>query len=61
MFYIKNYIDWNQFNEFYNLDQMNKGIKNTKVVVRKLRLGLIRATNHKLKFANKKSKKEKKK
>lgn len=36
---------------------MNKDIKNVKIVVRKLGLALIRATNHKLKFANKKKQK----
>lgn len=36
---------------------MNKGIKNAKVVVHKLELTLIRATNHKLKFINKKKQK----
>ena len=51
VFYVNNYIDWDQFNQLYNLDWMAKGIRNAKVVIRKLVLALIKATNHRLEDA----------
>ena len=57
VFYINNYIDWDQFNKFYDLDRMKKGISNTNVVTRNLRLALIKLTNHKLEIARKKQRK----
>ena len=51
MFYVNNYIDWNQFNQLYNLDWMEKSIQNADVVTCKLGPALIRAINHKLEVA----------
>ena len=49
VFYINNNIDWNQFNQLYHFDGMEKNIQNVDVIVCKLRPVLIRATNYKLK------------
>lgn len=54
LFYINNYIDWNQFNLLYNFNWIAKGIQNKNVVAHKLELALKKATNHKLEVARKK-------
>ncbi len=51
MFYVNNYIDYNQFNQLYNLDWIEKGIRNADAVACKLGPALIRATNQKLEVA----------
>ena len=51
VFYINNYIKWDQLNQLYDPDWMKKGIQNVDAVARKLRPALIRATNHRLKVA----------
>lgn len=48
MFYVNNYINWDKFNQIYDLDQIKKFIENIDAVAYKLRLALIKATNHKL-------------
>ena len=57
MFYVNNYIDWDQFNQLYDLDWIEKGIKNADAVTRKLRPASTRATNDRLKVARKKRRK----
>ena len=51
VFYVNNYIDWDQFNQLYDADWFNKGIRNADVVVRKFRLALIKAINLRLEVA----------
>ncbi len=51
VFYVNNYIDWDQFNQLYNPDWMEKDVKNVDAVVRKLRPALTRAINQKLEVA----------
>ena len=48
MFYVNNYIDWDQFNQLYNPDWIEKSIRNVDVFACKLGPALIRATNQKL-------------
>ena len=45
VFYVNNYINWDQFNKLYDPDEIKKGIRNTDAVARKLRPVLTRATN----------------
>ena len=45
VFYINNYIDWDQFNLLYNLDWIKKCIKNAYAVAYKLEPALTKATN----------------
>ncbi len=45
VFYVNNYIDWDQFNQLYDPDWMEKDIKNADAVARKLEPALTRATN----------------
>ena len=51
VFYVNNSIDWDQFNQLYNLNWMTKGISNTDAVTCKLELVLTRATNQRLEIA----------
>ncbi len=51
VFYINNYIDWDQFNQLYDPDWMEKGIRNADAVVRKLGPALTRAINQRLEVA----------
>ena len=53
IFYINNQIDWNQFNQLYDADQFNKGIRNADAVARKLRPASIKTTNLRLEVAKK--------
>ena len=53
VFYVKNYIDWDQFNQLYDADWFNKGIRNADAVTRKLGPASIKATNLRLKVAKK--------
>ena len=57
VFYINNYIDWDQFNKLYNLDWIKKDVQNTDTVAHKFRPALTRASNHKLKVSKKKRRK----
>lgn len=54
VFYIKNYINWDLFNQLYNSGSIEKSIKNIDVVARKLRPTLIKTTNQRLEIARKK-------
>ena len=51
VFYVNNYIDWDQFNQLYNADWFNKGIRNADVVACKLGPASIKATNLRLEIA----------
>ena len=51
VFYVNNYIDWDQFNQLYDADWFNKGIWNADVVVRKLGPASIKVTNLRLEVA----------
>ena len=48
LYYINNYNDCNQFNQLYDLNWIEKGIKNINTVVRKLGPALTRAPNYRL-------------
>ena len=54
VFYVNNYIDWDQFNQLYDADWFNKGIRNADAVARKLGPALIKATNLRLEVAKEK-------
>ena len=51
VFYVNNYIDWNQFNQLYDPDWIEKGIKNADAVVHKLGSASPRAINDRLEVA----------
>ncbi len=51
VFYINNYIDWDQFNQLYDPDWMEKSITNTDAIAHKLGPALTRATNQRLEIA----------
>lgn len=57
IFYISNYINWDQFDYLYDPEQIEKDIRNINIVVCKLKLVSIKATNQRSKFANKKRRK----
>lgn len=57
--YINNYIDWNQFNQLYDLDWIEKDIRNTDIFTYKLRPALTKAVNQRLNVAKKKRQKTK--
>lgn len=54
VFYVNNNINWDQFNQLYNLNQIEKGTKNRDVVTRKLGLALTRVINHRLEVVREK-------
>ena len=58
VFYVNNYIDWNQFNQLYDADWLNKGIRNADAVARKLKPASIKATNLRLEVAKEKIQKK---
>lgn len=58
MFYINNYIDWNQFNQLYNPNQIEKGIKNTNAITYKLELALTKITNYRFEVAREEKQKK---
>ena len=59
MFYVNNYIDWDQFNPLYDLDQIEKNIRNADAIACKLGPSLTRTTNNRLEvFIVKRQKKE---
>ncbi len=55
---MNNYIDWDQSNELYDPNWMEKSIKNVDVVTRKLGLTSTRATNQKLEVAREEKQKK---
>ncbi len=54
LFYVNNYINWNQFNQLYASDSLEKVIQNADAVAQKLTPALIKATNLKKKEVRKK-------
>lgn len=58
MFYINNYIDQNQFNQLYDLDQIKKDIQNPNAVICKLGSTLTRSNNYRLEVAKEKNQKK---
>ena len=48
VFYVNNYIHWDQFKPLYDYNWIEKGIRTVDVVARKLGLALTRATNQRL-------------
>ena len=54
VFYVNNYINWDQFNQLDDLDWIKKGIKNADAVAYKLGPALTKATNERLEVARKK-------
>ena len=53
VFYVNNYIHWDQFNQFYDPDWIEKGIRNADTIARKLGPASTRATNNRLEVARK--------
>ncbi len=51
VFYINNYIDWDQFNQLYDLDWIEKGIRTADAVAHKLGPASTRVTNQRLEVA----------
>ncbi len=51
VFFINNYIDWDQFNKLYDPNWIKKGIRNTDAVARKFGPASTRATNQRLEIA----------
>ncbi len=51
VFYVNNYINWDQFNQLYDSDWIEKGIRNADAVVHKLGPASTRATNQRLEVA----------
>lgn len=60
VFYVNDYIKWDQFNQLYDLNWIKKGINNVNAVVFKLELAVITATNYRLKIASKQKQKREK-
>lgn len=58
LFHVNCYIDWNQFNQLYDPNQIEKNIKNVDRILCKLRLALRKAINHKLEVSRKKKQKK---
>ncbi len=54
VFYVNNYIDWDQFNQLYAPDLLEKGVQNVDAVARKLTPASIKATNLRREEARKK-------
>ena len=59
VFYVNNYINWDQFNQLYDSDWMEKNIRNANVVICQLGLALIKAINHRLEVAREEAQKKK--
>lgn len=57
VFYINNYIDWDQFNQLYNLNWIKKYIKSAYIVAHKVGLALSRAIIYRLEVAREKKQK----
>ena len=58
VFYINNYINWDQFNQLHNLDWIEKDIQNADAVAHKLGPLLIKTTNHRLEVAREEQRKK---
>ena len=57
MFYINNYIDWDQFSQLYDLEWIEIDIKNINAIACKLGPALTRAINDRLEVAKEKRRK----
>ena len=60
VFYINNYIDWDQFYQLYDPDWKEKDVQNIDVITRKLRPALIKTTNHRLEVVRNEQRKREK-
>ena len=60
VFYVNNYIDWDQFNQLYDADWFNKGIQNADEVACKFGPASIKVTNLRLKVAKEEAQKKQK-
>ncbi len=54
VFYVNNYIDWNQFNQLYAPDWREKGVRNADTIAQKLIPASIKTTDLKREEARKK-------
>lgn len=61
MFYVNNYISWDQLNKLYDLDWLKKNIRNVDEVASKLKSVLIKVINQRLEAVKKKKRKKEKK
>ena len=57
VFYVNNYIDWDQFNQLYDPNWMKKGVQNADAVARKPGPALTRVNNYKLEVVREKRRK----
>lgn len=57
VFYVNNNIDWDQFNQLYDSDWIEKVTKSADAIARKFGLALTRVTNYRLKVAREKGQK----
>ena len=60
VFYVNNYINWDQFNQLYDPDWIEKSIKNANAIVRKLGPASTRVTNNRLEVAKEERRKKEK-
>lgn len=60
LFYVNNYIGWDQFNHLYNPEFIEKSKKNANAVACKLKLALTKIINDRLKVVEKKRQKREK-
>lgn len=60
MFYINNYIEYDQFKQLYNFFWIEYGIKNINAIACKPTLGLTKSNYNRLKVVRKKRQKNKK-
>lgn len=60
MFYVNNYIYWDQFNQLYNLDWLEKDIQNANIIAYKLRLSSAKISSLRLEVDREKTWKKKK-
>lgn len=58
IFYINNYINYNQLNLLYDLNQLKNYIRNINIVVYKFGPTLIKVINQKLQIVKKKNRKK---
>ena len=58
VFYVNNYINCDQFNQLYDLDRIDKNIKNADAIAYKLGPALTKSINYKLEIANKERQKK---
>lgn len=49
MFYVNNYINWNQLKQIYNPNYVKKDVQKTDVIAHKLRSTLTKVINSRLK------------